>query len=117
MRIDHVVCARRGDELLRWVAVDPKYRSSRAAIHEGLADAHVYQDALRWADRRAVGSYIAVPACSADAQLYAASGYLAEHRFGVLVASGRDCFARALGQLFESQHARGDVPRTAALRP
>lgn len=88
-----------GDELLRWVAVDPKYRSSRAAIHEGLADAHVYQDALRWSGRRAAGSYIAVPACSADAQLYAASKYLVEHRFGALVTSGKDCWSAVLARV------------------
>lgn len=98
-RPDIVLGLFRGSDLVRWIAVDPKYRSSRSALHEALAAAHVYQDSLRWLGQRAAGSYIAVPACNADAVLYATSEYLARHRFGALVTSATNCFAFVLAQV------------------
>ena len=79
--------------------MDAKHRSSRPALHEGLSDAHVYQDALRWHRKRAVATYIVAPACSADASLYTTEAYLSEHRFGVLVTASKDCYRSVFRQL------------------
>ena len=87
------------DELVRWVAIDAKYRASRTAIHEGLADAHVYQDALRWNSLRASGSFIAVPACSHEASVYSENSYLETNRFGALVTSRERCFGAPIAML------------------
>jgi hypothetical protein len=98
-RPDVVLGLFQGKELVRWVGVDAKYRSSRPAIHEGLADAHVYQDALRWNGRRAAATYIAVPACKSDAAVYATRAYVDDHRFGMIITGEPDCFASMMRQL------------------
>lgn len=100
-RPDAVIGLFEGDSLVRWLVVDAKYRASRTALHEGLADVHVYQDALRWRGLRAAGSFIAVPACQEDASVYATRSYLEAHRFGALVTSSASCFAPAFGFLWE----------------
>lgn len=100
-RPDTVVGLFEGETLRRWLILDAKYRASRSAIHDGLADVHVYRDALRWLGKPASASFIAIPACEDDARIYSDESYLREHRFGALVTSDPACFALPLWLLAE----------------
>jgi hypothetical protein len=84
-RPDFTISVWSGPELVMWTILDAKYRASRVAVHERLADMHVYRDALRWNGKQCEGAFIVVPALAADAVRYADPHYLEKHRFGALV--------------------------------
>lgn len=93
-RPDYVVVLRRGREVVRWVLLDAKYRASRDAIHRGLADMHVYRDALRLEGMPAWGGFVIVPSTAQVVELATAT-YREEHRFGVVGAT-REALASLL---------------------
>ncbi len=45
----------------RMLILDAKYRTSRTNVLDAMRSAHVYQDALRWNDRRPVASLLLIP--------------------------------------------------------
>jgi hypothetical protein len=81
---DYVLGVFRGDRLLDWVILDAKYRSSRPAIHDGLAAIHVYRDALRWEGLPASAAWILVPRLRADTAVYGERSYHHTHHFGAI---------------------------------
>ncbi|HLL52596.1 MAG TPA: DUF2357 domain-containing protein [Myxococcaceae bacterium] len=83
-RPDFVLLMKEGERALHWLVLDAKYRSSRSAIHEGLADLHMYRDALRWEGMPARAGFILVPRLASDADCYATPEYHQSHRFGAL---------------------------------
>ena len=83
-RPDTVVALFENDSLVRWLVLDAKYRASRQAIHDGLADLHVYRDALRWHGQACAGGFIIIPACESSARIYTSVEYVRTHRFGAL---------------------------------
>lgn len=89
-RPDFVLTLRVDGELHDWLVLDAKYRSSRASVHQGLADLHVYRDALRWEGRAAEGGYVVAPTVSDDASVYASAEYIRSHRMGVLALDRHD---------------------------
>jgi len=101
-RPDIIVGLFRGASLRRWIVVDAKYRASRGPIHDGLADAHVYRDALRWHGAPPAASFIVVPACGEDARIYTRTEYLKQHRFGAIVTSDPDCWLTPLEAVLAS---------------
>ncbi len=84
---DYVLVVRRGLEPVTWVILDAKYRSSRRAVDDGLADVHRYRDALRVRGKQASGAFVVVPQLRDDDAPYASSDFLRHHAFGVLRTS------------------------------
>lgn len=82
----------RPDLVLRWrregrsgfVALDAKYRASRGAILDGMAEsAHLYRDALRWGSTSPEASLLLVPDAGAVSWL-AEEAYVARHGVGIV---------------------------------
>ena len=80
------------DLVLRWrregrsgfVVLDAKYRASRGAILDGMAEsAHLYRDALRWGATSPEASLLLVPDAGAVSWL-AEEAYVASHGVGVV---------------------------------
>lgn len=80
------------DLVIRWrrkgrsgfVALDAKYRASRGAILDGMAEsAHLYRDALRWGSTAPEASLLLVPDAGAVSWL-AKKAYVASHGVGVV---------------------------------
>ena len=84
---DYVLVVRRGLNPIGWVILDAKYRSSRRAVDDGLADVHRYRDALRMRGKQASGAFVVVPQLRDDDAPYASSDFLRHHAFGVLRTS------------------------------
>jgi len=103
-RPDYILGIRQGRRLLSWCVLDAKYRTSRTAIHDGLADLHVYRDALRWNGLRPWGGFILVPSFQENASSYIASSYHKLHRFGGLCIAELDWARPLLDWILE--HAR-----------
>jgi hypothetical protein len=87
---DYVLLLSRRDQPLCWLLLDAKYRSSREAIHDGLADMHVYRDALRWNGLPARAGFILVPRLRDNASIYASRDYHETHHFGAIALHEED---------------------------
>lgn len=81
---DYILVVRRGLKPVGWVILDAKYRSSRRAVDDGLADVHRYRDALRVRGKRAYGAFVIVPQLQDEYAPYASADFLQHHTFGVL---------------------------------
>jgi len=105
-RPDYVLLLKDREEPLRWVILDAKYRSSRSAIHEGLADIHVYRDALRWNGQPPSAAFIIVPALEPGATRYGVSDYHRTHAFGAIRLDEPEWMQSILGMLDEALSRR-----------
>ncbi|MGQ9369600.1 nuclease domain-containing protein [Azospirillum sp. ST 5-10] len=110
-RPDYVIAFEQEGACAGWLILDAKFRASRPAVHDALRDLHVYRDALRRRGRNADGAYIIVPALHSDAEAYAASRYVAEHRFGAVYSGADD------GNLVDLVRAFRDGVGGATLTP
>ncbi len=81
---DYILVVRRGLKPVGWVILDAKYRSSRRAVDDGLADVHRYRDALRVRGKPADGAFVIVPHLQDEFAPYALEDFLQHHGFGVL---------------------------------
>ncbi len=81
---DYVLIYRTGGEVVSWMILDAKYRSSRQSVHDGLADIHRYRDSLRVRGQAASAAYIIVPTLAQGAELYGQPVFLEAHRLGAL---------------------------------
>lgn len=81
---DYVLIYRRGREIVSWIILDAKYRSSRQSIDDALGDIHRYRDSLRVSGRAAQAAYIIVPSLQGKADLYGRTAYLEAHQMGAL---------------------------------
>lgn len=68
----------------RFLVLDAKYRTSREAVLDAMASAHIYQDSLRLGDRRPEASLLLVPA-GGGAPWLEADSFHERHRVGVHV--------------------------------
>jgi len=95
-RPDFVLTYRQGEQLVRWILLDAKYRVGSAGITDALADMHVYRDSLRWlagAELMAPeAGYLLVPAVSEGTQRFAKPAYRQTHSFGLVTLNDRDFF-------------------------
>jgi hypothetical protein len=86
---DFVLLRFRDGHLICWLILDAKYRVRKQAIHDALADMHVYRDALRWTCAArditlpAAGGYLLVPAIHTETQRYGAATYHETWHFGI----------------------------------
>ncbi|MGA2001702.1 MAG: DUF2357 domain-containing protein [Terriglobales bacterium] len=71
---------------IRFLVLDAKYRTSRPAVLDAMASAHIYQDSLRIGTRRPDATLLVVPSISDTAWL-AAPEFQAEHRVGTFSLS------------------------------
>lgn len=101
-RPDYVLLILREDKPLGWIVLDAKYRSSRDAIHQGLADLHVYRDCLRWHGQPARAGFILVPHTKEGARVYAAADYHRVHRFGALILQEPEWWIPILKEIQEA---------------
>ena len=92
---DYVLVHSKSRDVVSWVILDAKYRSSKKSIHDALADVHRYRDSLRMSGRRAEGAFIIVPRLREDASLYGEVAYLTAHNFGA-IEIGRDDWLQPL---------------------
>ena len=100
-RPDFVLTYRQGQQLVRWILLDAKYRVGLAGITDALADMHVYRDSLRWVAGSTLmapeAGYLLVPAVGEATQRFAAPSYRETHRFGLVTLNDRDFFKDLLG--------------------
>jgi hypothetical protein len=80
---DYLLVVADGDNVMSWLILDAKYRSSRQSVDEGLGDIHRYRDALRLSGIRAAGAYVIVPRLAEPTAIYAQPSFIAHHSFGV----------------------------------
>ncbi|KFE63550.1 DUF2357 domain-containing protein [Hyalangium minutum] len=114
-RPDYVLLILREDKPLGWIVLDAKYRSSRDAIHQGLADLHVYRDSLRWHGQPARAGFILVPQTTEGASAYATASYHQTHHFGALILQASEWWTPILNEIQEASglaHYRFPTSRT-----
>jgi hypothetical protein len=80
--------------------LDAKYRTSRKAVLDAMASAHIYNDALRCGDRPVVGALLLVPR-SGGAPWLEQPEFRVEHRIGVLELSPGVADKEAVATLIE----------------
>lgn len=85
-RIPDIVLRVTGPSDSRLVVFDAKYRTSREAVLDAMASAHIYQDSLRLGARRPDASMLLVPAAGGAPWLEDASS-VALHAVGVVACS------------------------------
>ena len=70
----------------RWVVFDAKYRVGAANLGDAMTSAHIYRDALRWADQggACAGAWLLSPRRSADADPWFQPAFHVAHGFGAL---------------------------------
>lgn len=85
-RIPDIVLRLEGKAGTRFWVFDAKYRTSREAVLDAMASAHIYQDSLRMGARRPEASVLLVPAGGGAPWLETVEG-LAERRVGVRALS------------------------------
>jgi hypothetical protein len=85
-RIPDIVLRLEDQAGARFWVLDAKYRTSREAVLDAMASAHIYQDSLRLGARRPEASVLLVPAGGGAPWLETVAG-LAEHRVGVRALS------------------------------
>jgi len=101
-RPDYILLLSRHAQPLAWLVLDAKYRSSREAIHEGLAELHVYRDSLRWKGLPARAAFILIPRAADNAASYVSSDYHRVHQFGALALDGADWLQPVVTELLNA---------------
>jgi hypothetical protein len=85
-----VLTVRRG-ATASFLIVDAKYRTTRDAVLDAMASAHIYQDSLRLGSTRPIASLLAVPSVK-DADWLSYPQFVAEHKVGIFeLSTGQTC--------------------------
>ena len=88
-RVPDIVLRVESADGARFVVLDAKYRTSRAAVLDAMESAHIYQDSLRLGSRRPEASLLLVPAAGGASWLEGPE-FHSTHRVGVHVLSPDD---------------------------
>ena len=67
----------------KYLVLDAKYRASRSNLFDAMSSAHLYQDSLRWGDRRPEASVLLVPN-SQEVSWMKDPSFIQEHRVGAI---------------------------------
>jgi hypothetical protein len=84
-RPDYILGLFKNNELIGWIVLDAKYRSTRGPVLDGLADVHVYRDSLRWQGQRCDAGFILVPTLNIGTRRYGTVEYRDTFAIGALV--------------------------------
>jgi len=90
----------RRDGQEHFIVMDAKYRSSRNAVLDAMASAHLYHDSLRWKGRRPDCALLLIPRGGAVPILQEAQ-YRLDNSVGVVVVDDQDSAAELVGILAE----------------